>query len=123
MKDFPQEVIEKMLERQEEQGNRQDVTVFERDPQATDYRGGFNWTASPEGYSFWVEVIEKNNFDLFFEKYPKIHSHELKVYFETDGYSELFCTFEREEDYDLLHKEIVKIAKSKNFTRVTEAWE
>jgi len=123
MKDFPKEIIDKMLEHQEAQGNKRDVTVFERDEAANASHGGFNWPNTPEGYDFWARVICKQNFEAFFMKYPKVHSHKLKVYFETDGYSELFCTFEREEDYDLLRKEIVKIAKSKNFTKVTESWE
>lgn len=67
---FPQEVIDKMLERQVEQGNERDVTVFEQNCCAGGSRG-FIWTDTPEKGGFWEQVIEKRNFDLFFERYPK----------------------------------------------------
>ena len=66
IKDFPQEVVEKMLYYQERQGFKRDVTVFEKSRTA-----GFMWKYTPEGESFWREVIRNKNFQLFFEKYPK----------------------------------------------------
>ena len=35
------------------------------------YRKGFNINQTTEGRDFWLQVIERKNFDLFFEKYPK----------------------------------------------------
>lgn len=66
IKDFPIEVVKKMVERQVEQGNKADVGDFQ--DIAT---GGFFWGETTEGYDFWSEVIGRKNFDLFFEKYPK----------------------------------------------------
>ena len=66
---FPQEIVEKMLEYQEKQGNKRDVSVFEKNDCS-----GFFWEESVEKYNFWHEVIEKRNFDLFFERYPKAES-------------------------------------------------
>lgn len=66
IKDFPIEVVEKMIERQVEQGNPADVRVFQ-----DIVTGGFFWNETIEGYDFWCEVILRKNFDLFFEKYPK----------------------------------------------------
>jgi hypothetical protein len=63
---FPDEVVNKMLDRQVEQGNKRDVTVFEAGK--TD---GFYWSETTEGGNFWGEVIHDKNFALFFEKYPK----------------------------------------------------
>jgi hypothetical protein len=69
IKDFPIEVVEKMLERQVKQGNKRDVSVFERLSNA-EYEG-FNWKNTIEGFAFWINVISGKNFALFFEKYPK----------------------------------------------------
>jgi hypothetical protein len=64
--DVPIEVIAKMLERQVEQGNKEDVSVFENS-----INGGFDWDKSKEGKQFWTEVLMYDNFNHFFEKYPK----------------------------------------------------
>ena len=71
IKGFPQEVVEKMLDRQEEQGNPRDVTVFEVDPMTDKKRKGFNWDATREGFDFWDQVLMYRKFDIFFEKYSK----------------------------------------------------
>ena len=62
---FPEEVVEKMLERQVEQGNKRDVSVFECHKSASINSGGFYWSESEEGNSFWEEVISNKNFDIF----------------------------------------------------------
>lgn len=74
---FPQEVVEKMLERQVEQGNKIDVTVFEEDKLCISR--AFYWKDSVEGHNFWHEVITERNFDVFFEKYPKKQSEYPRV--------------------------------------------
>lgn len=71
LKGFPSEVVEKMLERQVEQGNKRDVGVFEKIDNAGKYHGGFGWAITAEGADFWREVIGKRNFNLFFSRYPK----------------------------------------------------
>jgi hypothetical protein len=68
---FPKEIIARMLDCQEEQGNKRDVFVFEEHKSYSLYVGGFDWDKTKEGYDFWEEVITEKNFDLFFEKYPK----------------------------------------------------
>lgn len=73
---FPIEVVQAMIERQVEQGNPADVSVFQEDAGATYSENGFYWTDtedlhSDEGDDFWEEVICERNFDLFFEVYPK----------------------------------------------------
>ena len=66
---FPEEVVEKMLDRQVGQGNPRNVGVFEKNK--TVGVRAFSWTNTPEGQYFWDEVIANRNFNLFFEKYPK----------------------------------------------------
>jgi len=69
--DFPQEVVERMLFEQELQVNKRDVTVFERDKTANKSENGFNWSDTKDSSFFWHQVIVKQNFDLFFRRYPK----------------------------------------------------
>lgn len=67
----PEEVVAKMLERQVEQGNPKSVAVFEKEIIANKDGGGFNWDDTEEGLDFWVRVLMENNFDFFFNVYPK----------------------------------------------------
>lgn len=69
--DFPIEVVEKMLERQVEQGKKRDVSVFEKNKEQISLKDGFDWDDSEEDDEFWTEVISHKNFSLFFERYPK----------------------------------------------------
>ena len=74
MNDFdklPKEIQEKMLETQLEQGNKIDPYVFRQDIYAGKEKKGFNWCETKEEHEFWWQVIDEENFDLFFEKYPK----------------------------------------------------
>jgi hypothetical protein len=71
IKDFPIEIVEKMVEEQVKQGNKPDVEVFQKyaSEDATD--GGFNWGDTEDGMDFWIEVIGCGNFEFFFEKYHR----------------------------------------------------
>ena len=69
---FPIEVINKMLERQYEQTGEKDVSVFEIMPINDKPDGGFNWSDTKEGFSFWNDVIDDKDWDIFFKLYPKI---------------------------------------------------
>ena len=71
IKNFPIEVVEKMVEEQVRQGCQPDVEAFQQYPSAGVSDGGFNWGDSIDGNDFWEEVIGEDNFELFFEKYPK----------------------------------------------------
>lgn len=77
--DFPIEVVQKMVERQVEQGNKPDVTIFQKKCRATKLDGGFTWESTIEGDGFWYRVIALRVFDLFFVRYPK-GSLSKKVY-------------------------------------------
>jgi hypothetical protein len=68
---FPREVIEKMLERQVEQGNEISKNVFMENADSTKKMGGFDWHDTIEHDWFWESVIHNKNFDFFFKKYPK----------------------------------------------------
>jgi predicted ribosome-associated RNA-binding protein Tma20 len=68
---FPKEIVQKMVERQVEQGNEPDYKVFEEEISAFKKIKGFDWMESKEDYGFWEEVISKKHFNTFYEKYPK----------------------------------------------------
>lgn len=71
---FPLEIVDKMIERQVEQGNEPNVSVFEDLRGHSKSDGGFDWQLTQEekdGYGFWLEVISNRDFNLFFQKYPK----------------------------------------------------
>ena len=68
---FPKEIIARMLDCLQEQGNKRDISVFEEDRFSLLVEGGFDWDKTKEGYGFWYKVIIEKNFDVFFEKYPK----------------------------------------------------
>ena len=40
---------------------------FILEPSASLKEGGFDWSSTPEGWDFWSEVIDDENFDLFFK--------------------------------------------------------
>lgn len=67
--DFPEEVVEMMLDYQESHRGKRDVSVFENN--RFNYFKGFDWSETIEGQYFWNRVIMDKNFDLFFSRYPK----------------------------------------------------
>jgi hypothetical protein len=69
---FPIPIIEAMLWYQENQGNTRSIAIFKNNRSSTKPQGGFAWFATNEGEEFWDKVITKQNFDDFFEKYPKL---------------------------------------------------
>lgn len=68
---FPIEVVQKMLEYQVSQGNKEDISIFQSFAAKDSHYGGFSWTKTCEGIKFWNDVIRKKRFDIFFDKYPK----------------------------------------------------
>lgn len=66
IKDFPIEVVQRMVDCQLEQYNKACIGVLQGEK-----TGGFEWRKTKEGLYFWHKVIEHKNFNLFFQKYPK----------------------------------------------------
>ncbi len=64
--ELPIEIQKKCLLRQRKQRGYQYTMTFKISTYA-----GFVFEDSPEGGKFWVEVLGRSNFDLFFQKYPK----------------------------------------------------
>lgn len=78
---FPMGVVVRMMEEQELQGNKSDVTAFQSDVYMDVEEGGFYWCDTEAGEEFWDCVIDHNikncDFKLFFEKYPDYARYNL----------------------------------------------
>lgn len=70
IKYFPIEVVQEMVNEQVKQGNYADVSAFARCK--TSIHPCFDWKLSNLGWEFWNNVINEKNFDLFFDKLPKM---------------------------------------------------
>lgn len=77
IKDFPIEIVQKMCEEQVHQGNKFDVTVFQKDIISDGGNGGFDWSMNKAKYEFWKKVIVDKYFDEFFKKYPKVNPPQI----------------------------------------------
>ena len=85
IEDFPPEVVELMLVRQYEQTGKVDIGVFQENKINSKSSFGFTWEETKERHGFWNNVIYDKNFDVFFEKYPKV----LKQYKNKDEINEV----------------------------------
>jgi hypothetical protein len=72
IKDFPKEVGIWMMDCQEAQGNKRDISVFEKCRHDGNENGGFDWGIVDSHFCY--NVIYKKNFATFFEKYPNYTS-------------------------------------------------
>jgi hypothetical protein len=70
IKDFPARVVELMLRKQVEQGNKEDISVFQRKCDASLIEGGFNWSRTVEDTPFWSKIINLHQFGLIPEEVP-----------------------------------------------------
>ena len=68
---FPQHVVEAMLDEQERQGNKRDVTVFEECKQSNLWDGGFQWDKAILNRNTWEDIIENRQFHLLEKPKPQ----------------------------------------------------
>lgn len=64
LKGFPEHVVNAMLDEQERQGNKRDISVFETESATYKYDGGFTWEKSVFGHVYWYNVINNRQFHL-----------------------------------------------------------
>lgn len=83
IKDFPIEIVQKLVDQQVKQGNTADVTVFQISDSCNYNFGGFDWGKTKEGYDFWSDVIGNKDFNLFFDRYPKSIISDKKLILRT----------------------------------------
>lgn len=70
--DFPIHIVRAMCIEQVRQGNKHDVTVFQRSSTADKAMGGFDWDQSILGEDIWRDVIFNNRHDKIA---PSQHPH------------------------------------------------
>lgn len=70
IRDFPREIIIKMIENQILQGNKPDILVFQKDRNCQKDSGGFDWEKTVDGIWFWRSVLCERNYNLFFRRHP-----------------------------------------------------
>jgi len=68
---FPKEIKKVVQERTEQQGNVFKVAAFDTSIIIGRIDNGFTWDNTPEGSVFWHRVLVNENFDLFWERFPK----------------------------------------------------
>ena len=70
IEDFPIEIVQKMVDYQIGQGNKADVTVFQKSNMASKRNKGFDWNKTKENTT-WIGIIMWKEFDIFFKHNPK----------------------------------------------------
>jgi hypothetical protein len=114
LKGFPKEIVNMMLDYQEQQGNKREIKVFQKERDADFDKKGFDWDLTPEEEEFWDEVILNKNFNLFFHKFPKENSHQAIYRMNRKGiflpikHTENQCGKEGNQSYEYLLTIIVK---------------
>lgn len=88
-------VIETYKIRQRQAGNREDLSVLVNNFSAGSHTGGFNWQRTPEGYSYWVDILSRPDFQLSLKdfvykmengvKCPKCADHVQPVPLDTNA--------------------------------------
>ena len=76
LKGFPLGVVVRMLEEQELQGNKPDVTVFQGYNGSSIGANGFRWQETEEGWDFWDIVIFSRDFKEFYKRYPEYKKYD-----------------------------------------------
>ena len=62
---LPDFIGEELMNQQELQGNKRDISVFEEDVIAGKNEGGFEWKDTSQNYNFWDRVLLKKDINLF----------------------------------------------------------
>jgi hypothetical protein len=75
---IPVKVVQAMVEEQVAQGNKPNITVFQRKKDATLPEGGFAWYKSALGTTFWSTVINHGDYS-FFEDAKKSETKQAEV--------------------------------------------
>ena len=69
LKGFPIEIAQRLIECQLEQGNKDDITIFQQNICESKINGGFDWGQTTENIPNWLDILISKNFKLFFDKY------------------------------------------------------
>ena len=62
---MPDFIGEELMNQQEKQGNKRDITVFEKCISYGKRNGAFRWNETDEGHPFWDKVLIDKDINLF----------------------------------------------------------
>ena len=62
---LPDFIGEELMNQQEYQGNKRDISFFEEDVSAAKNDGGFEWKDTSQKYNFWNRVLLEKDINLF----------------------------------------------------------
>jgi hypothetical protein len=122
IEDFPIEVVQKMIEYQVKQGNKADVTVFQKDITSTHGEGGVSWGATQETFDFFQDIVKPKNFNLFFKRYPK-ENKELDNNIRREFLNQEYDTKEINTEWDGLTIQKMEIKESLKYDNEKLRWD
>ena len=62
---MPDFIGEELMKQQEKQGNKRDITIFEKTISNGKENRGFDWSETKGGHHFWYKVLIDKNINLF----------------------------------------------------------
>lgn len=65
---YPIEIIQMAVDRGVEQGCDANCVIQSLQFSAS---GGFSWSGTPEGLKFWLQIMSRHKFRIFFQRYPR----------------------------------------------------
>ena len=76
---LPDFIGEELMNQQELQRNKRDISVFERNIESSSLRDGFSWLKTNQGDLFWRKVLKERDINLFLAWFKP----ELEVFDDT----------------------------------------
>lgn len=112
---FPLDVVKLMLVRQAEQGNTPDVEKFKRKADLYKNQGGFSWSDTQEGVSFWSSIFNGRNFQNYYALYgsPSVEKEAIK---EDTQNEEVDNREEAAKVWAVIPKEVSKVGDTEKIT-------
>ena len=62
---LPDFIGEELMNQQKRQGNKRDISIFEKNIKAKMSEGGFDWPKSEQPGSFWYRILIEQDINLF----------------------------------------------------------
>lgn len=107
---FPQEIVEKILDEQERQGNKRDVSVFEKKAEAQLEDGGFDWESTNQDYLFWESILSYGELDYFYEDFYEKYKPTLTQ--QIEKLHQPFMSLDEKRGFDMCKKLVLNLLNS-----------
>ena len=97
---IPKQLMNIMLQRQTEAGNRKDISVFMRYLSSGTASGGFDWISTPEGVDNWTEALSGGSFNAILEHPANIGT--TVIHSESNSYTSAYIDIRQPKSGDYL---------------------